>query len=69
MTIQTPQHPALDEKAMVEQAERALGDLKAVRASVGRVIFGQETVVEQTLVSILDEIRRQAQTSLAAPVQ
>jgi MoxR-like ATPase len=38
---------------MVAQAEKALADIARVRAGVGRVIFGQESVVERTLVAIL----------------
>lgn len=38
---------------MVAQAETALADIARVRAGVGRVIFGQESVVERTLVAIL----------------
>ncbi|WP_182085460.1 MoxR family ATPase [Aureimonas sp. ME7] len=53
MTILAPQEPALDSSAMVAQAESALADIAAARESVGRVIFGQESVVEQTLVAIL----------------
>ena len=45
--------PVLDEKEMVAEAERALADIAAVRAAVGEVIFGQEGVVERTLVAIL----------------
>jgi MoxR-like ATPase len=44
---------ALSEKEMVAQAEKALGDISAVRDGVGRVIFGQEGVVERALVAIL----------------
>lgn len=44
---------AMTEKEMVAQAEKALSDISAVRDGVGRVIFGQEGVVERTLVAIL----------------
>jgi MoxR-like ATPase len=43
---------ALDEREMVAQAEAALADISKVRAGVGRVIFGQESVVERTLVAL-----------------
>lgn len=43
----------LSEKDMVEQAERALADISRVRDGIGRVIFGQESVVERTLVALL----------------
>ncbi len=44
---------AISEKEMVAQAEKALADISAIRDGVGRVIFGQEGVVERTLVAIL----------------
>ena len=43
----------LDEKAIVAAAESALADIAAVRAEVGKVIFGQEKVVENTLIAVL----------------
>ena len=43
---------ALDEREMVAQAEAALADISKVRAGVGRVIFGQESVIERTLVAL-----------------
>ncbi|MBD0414518.1 AAA family ATPase [Oryzicola mucosus] len=45
--------PALSEKDMVAQAEAALADISKVRDGVGKVIFGQESVVERTLVALL----------------
>jgi len=45
--------PALTEAEMVARAEKALEDIAGVRDGVGRVIFGQESVVERTLVAIL----------------
>lgn len=44
---------ALDEKAIIERAEKALADIAAIRAEVAKVIFGQEKVVENTLLAIL----------------
>lgn len=44
---------AISEKDMVAQAETALADISRVRDGVGRVIFGQESVVERTLVALL----------------
>ncbi|MFN3720545.1 MAG: AAA family ATPase [Rhizobium rhizophilum] len=44
---------ALDEKAIVEQAEKALADIAVIRQEVAKVIFGQEKVVENTLLAIL----------------
>ncbi len=37
----------------VEQAERAASTFKRVREGVGKVIFGQDAVIEQTLVTLL----------------
>src|SRR5262245_26088493 len=44
---------AVTEKEMIAEAERALADISKVRDGVGRVIFGQESVVERTLVALL----------------
>ncbi len=44
---------ALDEKAIIAAAEKALADIAAVRLAVSKVIFGQEKVVENTLLAIL----------------
>ncbi|MBX3579589.1 MAG: MoxR family ATPase [Rhizobiaceae bacterium] len=43
---------AIGEKEMIAEAEKALADISRVRDGVGRVIFGQESVVERTLVAI-----------------
>jgi MoxR-like ATPase len=43
----------LSEKEMVAEAEAALFDISRVREAVGNVIFGQESVVERTLVALL----------------
>jgi MoxR-like ATPase len=45
--------PSIGEKEMVAQAEMALADISKVRDGVGKVIFGQESVVERTLVALL----------------
>ena len=45
--------PALSESQMVAEAEKALADISRVRDGVGRVIFGQEAVIERTLVAVL----------------
>ena len=42
-----------DPSAIVQEAERALEDIARVRDGVGRVVFGQESVVERALVTIL----------------
>ena len=43
----------IDEKAVIAAAEQALSDISAVRQAVSEVIFGQESVVEQTLLAVL----------------
>jgi MoxR-like ATPase len=43
----------LDEKAIIAAAEHALSDIAAIRTEVGKVIFGQEKVVENTLLAVL----------------
>ncbi len=43
----------LDEKAIIAAAEKALADIAAIRGEVSKVIFGQEKVVENTLLAIL----------------
>eukprot|EP01032_Pedospumella_encystans_P036758 gene36758-41611_t len=44
---------ALDEKAIIVEAEKALADIATIRQEVAKVIFGQEKVVENTLLAIL----------------
>jgi len=44
---------AVSEKDMIAEAEKALADISKVRDGVARVIFGQESVVERTLVALL----------------
>ena len=44
---------AADTKAMIAMAEKAQADLQSVRTAVGKQIFGQEDVVERSLVAIL----------------
>ncbi|MBO0905443.1 AAA family ATPase [Jiella sonneratiae] len=53
MTMLAPQEQTLSEDVIVRLAETALSDIARVRKSVGRVIFGQESVVEQTVIAIL----------------
>jgi MoxR-like ATPase len=43
----------LDEKAVIASAEKALSDIAAIRGEVAKVIFGQEKVVENTLLAVL----------------
>ena len=44
---------SLDDQAMIASAERALGDIATIRDEVSKVIFGQESVVENTLLAVL----------------
>lgn len=53
MGVMTSTETPLDEKAIVAAAEKALSDIAAIRAEVGKVIFGQEQVVENTLLAVL----------------
>ena len=43
----------LGETEIVAQAEAALADISRVKQGIGRVIFGQESVVERSLVALL----------------
>ncbi|MBL8573523.1 MAG: MoxR family ATPase [Hyphomicrobiaceae bacterium] len=42
-----------DETAIIAEAERAVARLADVRAAIGKVIYGQDSVVERSLVTIL----------------
>ncbi len=42
-----------DEKAIIAEAEKAVGDITKARKETAKVIFGQESVVERSLVTIL----------------
>ncbi|HTO32718.1 MAG TPA: MoxR family ATPase [Pararhizobium sp.] len=44
---------ATDDKAIIAAAEKALGEIALIRKEVGKVIFGQESVVEQTMLAVL----------------
>ncbi|HZP21008.1 MAG TPA: MoxR family ATPase [Bauldia sp.] len=46
-----PQTPDADR--IIAEAEGAIGAIKAARAAIARVIYGQEIVVERTLITIL----------------
>jgi MoxR-like ATPase len=52
MTISV-QTADFDAGSIVAEAEAAVERLRAVKAGVGQVIFGQETVVERSLIAIL----------------
>lgn len=43
----------IDEKQMIAEAEKALSDIARIRDGVGKVIFGQESVIERALVALL----------------
>jgi len=45
--------PTLDDEEVVAAAEFALTDIAAVRKETGDVIFGQQDVVEQTILAVL----------------
>ncbi|MGY5807939.1 AAA family ATPase [Rhizobium sp. LEGMi198b] len=44
---------SLDDQAIIASAEQALKDIASIRAEVSKVIFGQENVVENTLLAVL----------------
>jgi MoxR-like ATPase len=44
---------AIDDKAIIAAAEKSLGEIALIRKEVGKVIFGQESVVEQTVLAVL----------------
>jgi MoxR-like ATPase len=46
-------NPAATADPIVEEAKAAAAKLKHARAAIGEVIFGQETVVEQALITVL----------------
>ena len=48
---------AISEKQMVAEAEAALADIARVRKGIGRVIFGQESVVARTSAGFAAEHR------------
>ena len=53
MGVQNSPEAGLDEKTVIAAAERALSDIAAIKQEVGKVIFGQESVVEQTMLAVL----------------
>ncbi|EJN04404.1 MoxR family ATPase [Phyllobacterium sp. YR531] len=44
---------SVDPKEMVAEAEKALADIASIKTGIGKVIFGQESVIERTLVALL----------------
>lgn len=53
MGVMQPTEPSVSDEAIIEAAEAALADVARVREQIGHVIFGQESVVEQSLIAIL----------------
>ncbi|MEP3048246.1 MAG: MoxR family ATPase [Roseibium sp.] len=54
MSVVSPSSPSeADLAAVAESAERAVSRIGDAKADIARIIFGQETVVEQSLVTIL----------------
>lgn len=54
MSVMSPSTPSEEDLAAVaESAERAVERITEVKSDIARIIFGQETVVEQSLVTIL----------------
>jgi len=49
----TPADQPLDEKTVAAEAEKALADIAAIKTETAKVIFGQEKVVEHTILAIL----------------
>ena len=52
MSVHATAEP-VDEAQIVAEAERALSDIASVKSEIANVIFGQEKVVENAIVSIL----------------
>ena len=53
MSMIKPTETSLDDQAIIASAEQALSDIASIRAEVSKVIFGQESVVENTLLALL----------------
>ncbi len=53
MSAIDPSMSSTDEKEVIAMAEKAVSDLRQIRNNVGTVIFGQEDVVSNVLVTIL----------------
>ncbi|MFK5978352.1 MAG: MoxR family ATPase [Rhizobiaceae bacterium] len=48
-----PKLSKTEEKAIIKQAEKAVTSVTSVKSEIGKVIFGQNEVVEQSLITIL----------------
>ena len=53
MSAMSMQGTLPDADRIVAEAEAAVSDVKDVRAAIGRVIYGQETVIERVLITLL----------------
>jgi MoxR-like ATPase len=53
MGAMTPAEGTIDEAAIAAEAEQALDDIARIKVETAKAIFGQETVVEQTLLAVL----------------
>jgi MoxR-like ATPase len=53
MSALTQPPPPLDPETVLAETDAAVARIKAARASIGRVIYGQETVIERSLITIL----------------
>jgi len=53
MGAQTPADTIIDESTVAALAEKALEDIARIKAETGKVIFGQENVIEQTVLAVL----------------
>ena len=55
MSLTDTQSPAAEVEArkLADRIDATADRLKALRAGIGQIIFGQETIIEQTLISIL----------------
>jgi MoxR-like ATPase len=51
--LEAPAGAVAEARRLVTRIDATADRLKALKAGIGRVIFGQETVVEQTLISIV----------------
>ena len=53
MSATSPSPLLSDADQIIAETEAAVGRIKAARAGIGRIIYGQEVVIEQVLVTIL----------------
>ncbi|MDL2397324.1 AAA family ATPase [Rhizobium mayense] len=53
MSMIKPTETSLDDQAIIASAEQALSDIASIRTEISKVIFGQESVVENTLLAVL----------------